>query len=184
MIDNFLKELESFSQNLLEKLNTDLKSIRTNRPSIELVENVKVNIYDQILTIKHLGALSILPPRTIQISVWDKNVIGAISRALEETKMGFSISIDGQNIYVNLPELSSERRLEFMKLAKKLAEEAKIQLRQKRDEVIKKMRLAEEEKKISEDDVFSGKEKIQKIIDDINKKIDSALDKKLKELEE
>jgi ribosome recycling factor len=98
--------------------------------------------------------------------------------------MGFSISIDGNNIYVNLPELSSERRLEFMKLAKKLAEEAKIQLRQKRDEVIKKMRLAEEEKKISEDDVFSGKEKIQKIIDDINKKIDSALDKKLKELEE
>jgi ribosome recycling factor len=184
MIDNFLKELESFSQNLLEKLNTDLKSIRTNRPSIELVENVKVNIYDQILTIKHLGALSILPPRTIQISVWDKNAIGAISRALEETKMGFGISIDGNNIYVNLPELSSERRLEFMKLAKKLAEEAKIQLRRKRDEVIKKMRLAEEEKKISEDDVFGGKEKIQKIIDDVNKKIDSALDKKLKELEE
>ena len=184
MIDNFLKELELFSQKIFEKFNIDLKSIRTNRPSIELVENIKVNIYDQVFTIKHLGALSILPPRTIQIAVWDKNAIAAISRALEETKMGFSISIDGNNIYVNLPELSSERRLEFIKLAKKLAEETKIQLRQKRDDIIKKMRIAEEEKKISEDDIFSGKEKIQTIIDDFNKKIDLALDKKLKELEE
>ena len=183
MIEEFLKDLEKSCNIILEKLSTELKSIRSNRPSIELIENIKVNLYNQILTIKQLGALSLKPPRTIQINVWDKNAISAIAKAIEDSKMGFGISMEGQNIYINLPELSVERRNEFMKLAKKITEESKIQIRNKRDEIMKKVKLAEEDKKINKDDAFRAREKIQKIIDEANKKAESLLEAKIKELE-
>jgi ribosome recycling factor len=182
MIDQILKELEESLKKIFEKFATEIKSIRSNRPSVELIENIKVNFYNDVLTIKQLGALSIKPPRTIQINVWDKNAINAISGAINDSKMGFGVSVDGNTIYVNLPELTSERKLEFSKLAKKITEEARIQIRNKRDESIKKLKNLEEEKKINEDDVFKTKEKIQKIIDDINFKVESTLEEKLKEL--
>lgn len=182
MINQILKELEESLKKIFEKFSSEIKSIRSNRPSVELIENIKVNFYNDNLTIKQLGALSIKPPRTIQINVWDKNAINAISGAINDSKMGFGVSVDGNTIYVNLPELTSERKLEFSKLAKKIAEEARIQVRAKRDESIKKLKNLEEEKKINEDEVFKTKEKIQKIIDDVNSKIELTLEEKLNEL--
>ncbi|MGC8776227.1 MAG: ribosome-recycling factor [Minisyncoccia bacterium] len=182
MIDQIIKEFELILKNILEKFELEIKTIRSNRPSIELIENIKVNVYNNVLTIKQLGALSIKPPRTIQINVWDKNVINPILGALNDSKMGFSSSTEGSTIYVNLPELTSERKLEFIKLAKKMAEETRIQIRNKRDEIIKKIRNLEEDKKINEDDIFKSKEKIQKIIDEINSKIELILENKIQEL--
>ncbi|MGB9608988.1 MAG: ribosome recycling factor, partial [Minisyncoccia bacterium] len=82
MIDQIIKEFELILKNILEKFELEIKTIRSNRPSIELIENIKVNVYNNVLTIKQLGALSIKPPRTIQINVWDKNVINPILGAL------------------------------------------------------------------------------------------------------
>lgn len=177
-----LKELENFCQNAIERLKAEFKSIRSNRPSVELIEDIKVNLYNNIFKIKQLGALSVRPPRTIQISVWDKNALSPIVSAIEDLKIGVGISVDGLNIYVNLPELTAERRTEFIKLTKKLAEESRIQIRNKRDEIIKKLKIEEKNKTISEDEVFKTKEKIQKIIDDTNLKIESLLKEKIEEL--
>lgn len=183
MIDEIIKEFESLLKNILEKFNIEIKSIRSNRPSVELIENIKVNAYNDALTIKQLGALSVQPPRTIQINVWDRNVINPIVGAINDSKMGFSVAVEGNNIFVNLPELTSERKAEFIKLAKKTAEDYKIQVRNKRDETIKKIKKLEQEQKINEDDIFKTKEKIQKIVDDINLKIEKLLEEKINELQ-
>ncbi len=182
MTEQILKEFEDFLKNLEDSFSKEIAAIRSNRASPELVENIKVNLYDQILTIKQVAALSIKSPKTIQLTLWDKNAIQSVCGALEKAGMGFSVAVDGLNIYLNLPELTMERKQEFIKLAKKIAEETRIKIRSKRDEEIKKLKIMLDEKKINEDDVFKAKEKIQKILDKSNEKIETILENKIKEI--
>jgi ribosome recycling factor len=182
MIDEILKKLEENLKDVEKNFAKEIAGLRSNRVSPELVENIKVNVYNQILTIKQLAAISIKSPKTLQLTFWDKNAIAPAAKAIEEANIGFSPVIDGLNVYLNLPELTNERRQEFIKLAKKITEETKIKIRNKRDEEIKKIKNLFEDKKISEDDMFKSKEKIQKIIDEINKNIDLILENKIKEI--
>jgi ribosome recycling factor len=180
----YLKELESVLKAAVQKLQDEFKAVRDNRPSVQLVENVKVNYYDQLLTVKQLGSLGVRPPREIEITVWDKNAVGPVSKAIEEAKIGLSVTNEGNVVRASIPPLTNERRQEFMKLVKKMAEATRIQVRTKRDEIIKKIKAAETEKKLDEDQMFKAKERIQKQIDGVNKQIEGAVESKLKELAE
>lgn len=179
-----LKELEAELKSVAEKLRADLQAIRGNRPSADLISEIRVNLYDQQMTVKQLGSLSVASPRSIQISVWDKSAVGAMMKAIEGAKIGLSVTNDGNNIIATLSQLGAERREELTKLVKKTAEGQRIQVRARRDEAIKKLKAAEEEKRASEDEVFKTKEKIQKAVDETNKKIGEMIDGKLKELGE
>jgi len=180
----YLKELEDRLKMLVQKFDEELKSVRTSRPSVQLIEDIKVNYYDQNLPIKQLGSLGIRPPRDIEITAWDKNAVGPIAKAIEDAKRGFSVSADGTVVRVTLPPLTDERRAEFTRHVKKMSEEVRIQVRHRRDETIKELKSAQDGKELNEDQVFKGKEKIQKIVDETNGKIESALENKLKELSE
>ena len=180
----YLKELESALKAAVQKLEDELKAVRGNRPSVQLVEDVKVNYYDQLLSVKQLGSLGVRPPREIEITVWDKNAVGPVSKAIAEAKIGLSVTNEGNVVRASLPPLTDERRQEFMKLVKKMAEATRIQIRTKRDEIIKKIKAAEAEKKLDEDQMFKAKEKIQKQIDEVNKRIEEAVERKMKELAE
>ena len=182
--ETYLKELEEDLKIVLEKLRGELQMIRGNRPSVDLVENIKLNLYEQEMTIKQVGSISIVPPRGIQISVWDKNAVGAAMKAIEKAKIGLSTSNDGNNIIATLSPLGAERREELSKLARRQSENSRIQVRAKRDDFIKKLREAEAEKKMSEDESFKAKEKIQKAVDEANKQIESVVENKLQELQE
>ncbi len=179
-----MKELESALKAAVQKLEDELKAVRGNRPSVQLVEDVKVNYYDQLLSVKQLGSLGVRPPREIEITVWDKNAVGPVSKAIAEAKIGLSVTNEGNVVRASLPPLTDERRQEFMKLVKKMAEATRIQIRTKRDEIIKKIKAAEAEKKLDEDQMFKAKEKIQKQIDEVNKRIEEAVERKMKELAE
>ena len=180
----YLKELESALKAAVQKLEDELKAVRGNRPSVQVVEDVKVNYYDQLLSVKQLGSLGVRPPREIEITVWDKNAVGPVSKAIAEAKIGLSVTNEGNVVRASLPPLTDERRQEFMKLVKKMAEATRIQIRTKRDEIIKKIKAAEAEKKLDEDQMFKAKEKIQKQIDEVNKRIEEAVERKMKELAE
>lgn len=182
--EKYLKELEADLRSVVGKLNEELKVIRGNRPSVDLIENIKVNTYEEELTIKQLGSISVLPPRGIQISVWDKNSVGAVMKAIDNAKIGLSTSNDGNNIIATLSQLGAERREELSKLVKKTSENFRIQVRANRDDAIKRLRDSESKKEISEDEAFKTKEKIQKAVDEANKQIESAVEQKLKELQE
>lgn len=183
-MNSYLEELKKDFSRVLQELKNEFSQIRGSRPSVELVENIKVNCYDQWFAIKQLGSLSILPPRGIQINVWDKNVIRAVAKAIEEAKIGLSTSVDGNIIRATLSPLGDERRAELTKLAKKVAEEARIKVRHYRDEMIKKVKLDEGEGVLTEDQTFRIKEEIQKEVDRCNDEIEELLEAKLKEINE
>lgn len=181
--EQYLKEFDGHLKTLTEKLREELRAVRGSRPSVEAIEGINVNYYEQNMPIKQLGSLSILPPRSVQISVWDKNAVGAVVKAIEGAKQGFSVSNDGNNVIATISPLMSERREELSKLVKKTSEGFRIQIRAHRDEVIKKLKEAEDKKEATEDEVFKAKEKVQKLVDESNKKIEEIVDGKLKELE-
>jgi ribosome recycling factor len=184
LAEQYLKELESALKFVSDKLHEELRAIRGNRPSVDVISDIKVNHYDQWLTVKQLGSLSVLPPRSIQVNVWDKSAVGAVAKAIENAKVGLSVTNDGNNVIATLSPLGNERRAELAKLVKKTSEGYRIQIRAKRDEAIKKLKEAEAEKQVGEDEVFKTKEKIQKLVDGVNGKIEEMVGDKLKELQE
>jgi len=182
--EQITKDLESSLASVTQKLKTDFGQIRGNRPSVEMLEGIRINLYDQMLTIRELGSLSVLPPRTIQITVWDPGAIGAVMKAIDDAHLGLSTNNDGNNIRATLSSLGNERRDELTKLVKKTAEAARIQVRAKREDAVKRLKDAEASKTITEDDAFRGKEKIQKATDKANGDVEAMVQGKVAELGE
>lgn len=178
----YVKAIEDALSGVLAKFKEEIKGIRSSRPSAELLENIRVNCYDSQMPINQIGTLSVGGSREIIISVWDKTIIPAVMTAIQEANVGLSLRNDGLNIIASLPALSEERRQEFMKLVKRISEDFKIQVRNKREEAIKGLKAGEDNGELTEDMVFRGKEAIQKVVDKYNMEIDKNLNAKIKEL--
>lgn len=177
--------LEKFKKEtalLVENFKKEITGIRGNRPSPALVENLKVDYFGQSLLVKQLGSISVVLPREIDISVWDKNAVSGIVKAIETA--GLSANFEGKLIRINLPPLTEERRQELIKNIRKIAENFRIQLRHQRDETNKEITRSFEAKEISEDQKFKLKEEAQKNVDKVNQEIEDILNKKTKELQE
>ncbi|MDP1718867.1 MAG: ribosome recycling factor [bacterium] len=184
MTEQLIKEFEKSLRAALDYLKNDLSGVRTNRPSPKLVDNLKVHYMDQDFTILQLGSISILPPREIDISAWDKESVPAIAKAIETSGMGLTANTDGNLIRINLPTLTDERREELAKLVKSLSEQAKIKVRASRDDVNKKIEGMFKEKILTEDQKFKARKKAQDVVDKTNVEIESSLSAKIKELSE
>lgn len=178
-IKHFEQKLSVISGALKE----ELQGIRTNRPTAKLVENIKVDAYGQQMTVKQLGSISIVPPREIDISVWDKEVIHAVAKAIEDAGLGVTANTEGALIRIHLPTLTDERRKELIKLVKSLIEEARIKVRGARDEANKELEKRLKEGTLSEDQKFTQKEKVQVAVDAANKAIEEMLENKMSEIE-
>ena len=183
-MDPYLKALDERLKQVLAKFEEEIRGLLSGRPSVELIENLKVSYFDQWLPIKQLGSISLAPPREIRISVWDKASAGPVTKAIEDANAGFSVSNEGGVIRAMLSPLSNERREELMKLAKKMTEGFKIEVRNEREDAIKKVKAAQDKKEMTEDDVADAKEKIQKRVTAANESLEIALQKKIAELSE
>jgi ribosome recycling factor len=182
--EQIAKDLDVTLAGVTGKLKQDFAQIRGNRPSPDMIQDIRLNMYDQSLTIRELGSLSILPPRTIQITVWDPEAIAPVMKAIEDAHLGLSCNNDGTTIRATLSPLGDERRDEMSKLVKKLSEAIRIQIRARRDDAMKRLKDSEGRKEITEDDVFKGKEKIQKVIDKANGEVEAMVKGKLEEVGE
>ncbi len=182
--EQITKDLEVALGSITTKLKQDFSQIRGNRPSPDMIQDIRLSLYDQMLTIRELGSLNVLPPRTIQITVWDPGAIAAIMKAIDDAHLGLSTNNDGNTIRATLSPLGDERRDEMTKLVKKISEAARIQIRARRDDAMKRLKDSESKKEITEDDSFRGKEKIQKATDKANGEVEAMVDGKLAELGE
>jgi len=182
--EQIAKDLEGALSTVTGKLKQEFSQIRGNRPSPDMIQDIRLSLYDQELTIRELGSLNVLPPRTIQITVWDPGAIGAIMKAIDAAHLGLSTTNDGNTIRATLSPLGDERRDEMSKLVKKTAEQARIQIRARREDAVKRLKDAENKKEITEDDAFKGKEKIQKATDKANGEVEVLVNGKLAELGE
>ena len=182
--EQIAKDLETTLAGVTGKLKQELGGIRGNRPSVEMVQDLRINLYEQSLTIRELGSISVVPPRQIAITVWDPEAVGPVANAINNAHVGLSASNDGTTIRATLSALGDERREELGKLVKKTSEAVRIQVRAHRDDAMKQLNNAEKEKAITKDDVFKGKEKIQKAVDKANAEIESMVDAKIAEIGE
>jgi ribosome recycling factor len=118
------------------------------------------------------------------VQPWDKGNLSQIESALRDSGLGFGVVNAGDMVRVNIPELTEERRNEYVKLAKEKAEEAKIAIRNARRDVAEKVKKAKTEGTISEDEMYRREEEINKLVENKNKEIDTILGEKEKELRE
>lgn len=180
MEEQLLKQLETALAGVVGKFKEDLRGIRSNRPSVELIENIPVSCYDQMFTVKQLGSISVSPPRELVVSVWDRTSAPAVAKAIEDAHVGLSVSSDGQLIRAALSPLGNERREELTKLVKRIGEECRIAIRANRDDILKQGKAGN----LTEDSQFRLKEKVQKTVDRMNGEVEQSVAGKLSELGE
>ena len=169
--DNFQKIIDGFKEELL--------TIRTNRPTPKLIEDLPVTYMEQPMIVKQLGSIGIEPPRDLIVNVWDEKAASAISSGINAANLGVNVSEQGKSIRITLPELTGERKEELIKIIKSMAEDARIKMRVQRDDMQKEIKEIKDE-----DDMYKAKEDLQSQVDEFNKQIDEAVDQKTAEIME
>ncbi len=183
MTYNF-NDLKNKLEEKVKWLSSELSSLRTGKASPVILDNVAVESYGSMMPITHVASIAIDDPKTLRITPWDKSMLVAIEKAIVYSNLGLSVSVVGVDVLARFPELTTERRVSLMKIAKEKLEEARISLRHERDEVWSDIQNKEKEGEISEDEKYRYKESVQKIVDEYNTKFDQMYDKKEKELKE
>ena len=178
MLDEILLEVEDKMLKSIDTLKDRLTNIRAGRANPAMLDGVKVEYYGAETPLNNIANISVPEARKLQIKPFDKNALADIEKAIYEADLGFTPNNNGECIFIAIPELTEDRRREFVKQAKKLGEEAKIALRNIRHDAnndIKRLELNEDEEKWGENEV-------QELINKYNKEVDDIIDVKEKEL--
>jgi len=183
-LEKVISVTESKMNTTIELYANELKSIRTGRANIGILDSIKVEYYGEYMPLNQVATLSTPDSHTIIIDPWDKSIIKEIEKEIEKSNIGIKPSNDGNVIRLPIPPLSEERRKEFVKLAKKKAEDFKIAIRNVRREANENIKKLEKDKVISEDDSKKGSDKVQQLTDKFIEKIDKMFQVKEKEIME
>jgi len=175
--------LELRVKEIEEWLKKEYSGLRTGRAMPTVLDVVKVDAYGSKVPIEQVGSISVEGPRSIFISVWDKSQIKAVEKALTESDLGLSGQATEEGVRILFPELTSENRESLKRVAKKKLEEARVSLRNEREEVWDDIQSQEKSGEITEDDKFRLKDELQKIIDAGNKELEITAERKEKEIE-
>lgn len=182
MVKEVLKELEKRMKVSLEHFRKDLSKLRTGRASISLFEDIKVEYYGTLTPINQVATLGIPDPTLVTVQPWDPSLLETVDKAIRSADLGLNPINDGKILKVPIPPLDEERRLEMAKRIKKMLEEEKTALRNMRRESKDEIEQLEKDKKITEDDKFSGLEQLQKVMDEYTKKTEEMAAAKEKEI--
>jgi ribosome recycling factor len=183
MTYNFVSLKQSIKE-VEEWLRREFATIRTGRATPVILDGVRVEAYGADMAIMELANIAMEDARMIRITPWDMSQIKAIEKGITASDLGLSVAVDDKGIRVIFPELTSERRIGLIKIAKQKLEDARVTLRTERERVIKDIEKQEKDGSISEDDKFRLKTELQKILDDTNRVLDEIFVKKEKEISE
>lgn len=159
-------------------LGREYLGIRTGKATPAVLDGVMVDSYGSKTPLKHVAAIGIEDARTVRVTPWDKSQLSAIQTAIDVANLGLSVSPDSVGLRVIFPMLTEERRKMLIKLMNEKLEDARISARQEREKVWADIQTAEKNGAISEDEKFKAKEELQKLIDEVNKKLDELAQKK------
>jgi ribosome recycling factor len=182
MVRDTLKELEKKMKVSTEHFRRELAKLRTGRANINIFEDIKVPYYGTLTPINQVATLGVPDPTLIVIQPWDPSVLEALEKAVRGSDFGFNPINDGKVLKVPIPPLDEERRREIAKRIGKMLEEEKTALRNMRRDSKDFIEELEKEKEITEDDKFSGLEKLQALLDEHVKKIEEYAAAKEKEI--
>lgn len=169
MTDEILLEAEDKMQKAIEVMENRFLNVRAGRANPRILDKVEVEYYGAPTPLIQLATVSVPEARKLVIKPFDRSSIGAIEKAIFEANIGLTPNNNGETVMLVIPELTEERRKDYVKEAKALAEDAKIALRNVRQDAnsdIKKLEIPEDEQKRAQEDVQELINKYNKIIDD------------------
>ncbi len=181
-LDDFLLEAEEKMIKTEQVVEHEFAGVRTGKASPALVENVMVEVYGAQMRIRELAGITTPEPRTLAIQPWDMSSLHPIEKAIQKSNLGLSPSIQGKVIRLFFPELSQERRQEFVKIVKKMAEDGRVAVRHVRRDAMEQLKKHGHDSGVTEDEVKHAEKELQKLTDDYNAKIDQHLAMKEKEI--
>lgn len=177
-----LNQLKSDLEKAALRFKEDIAHLRTGRASPDMVNKIMVSCYGAKSPLDQVAAISIEDAKTIRIQPWDKTIISQIESGIRNSDIGIQPVVDKETLRVVMPELTSERRKQLIKILKDKLEEARISVKIKREEVWKEAQEKERDGDISNDDKFRLKDELQKLIDETNGKLDEIMEKKESEI--
>lgn len=160
----------------------EFASVRTGKASPSLVENILVESYGSHMRIRELAGITTPEARTLAIQPWDVSTLGAIEKAIQKANLGLSPSVQGKVLRIFFPELSQERRVEFVKIVKKMAEDGRVAIRHVRREAMDLLKKHSHDSGVTEDEAKQAEKDLQKLTDDYSGKIDLHFATKEREL--
>lgn len=166
----------------LAALQDDFNTIRTGRASTSLFDKIRVDYYGQKTPLNQVASIQIPEARLVVIQPWDKSVLSDIEKAIQTSELSVNPNNDGKVIRINIPPLTEERRQEYVKLAKNMAEQSRVAIRNIRREANDELKKQQKSGDLSEDEAKSGEEEIQTLTDEYVEKINELLEKKEEEI--
>ncbi len=180
--DLLMKECKERMEKTIEATKHKFAGIRAGRASVAMLDGIKVEQYGSLMPLNQIGTVSAPEARLLVIDPWDKSVIPSIEKAIMTANLGLNPNNDGKVIRLMVPELTADRRKEYVKLAKKEAEESKVGARNIRKEINNSLRRLQKAEELTEDELKVAEDEVQKLTDKAIKEIDSLLALKEKEI--
>lgn len=176
------KDAESRMQGAIETLGREFAGVRTGRATAALLESIRVDYYNTLTPVSQVASISVPDPRTLLIQPWDASLLPKLEKAIQKSDLGLTPANDGKVIRLTVPPLNEERRKQLAKAVGKLAEEARVAIRNIRREAKDKLRALAKDKKLSEDDEKRSEAELQKLTDRSIQRVDELLKKKEQEI--
>lgn len=166
----------------VEHTRSQFSTVRTGRATPSLVDRITIEYYGAQVPLQQLAAISVPEARQLLIKPHDRSSLDAIEKAIRESDLGVNPNNDGISIRLSLPQLTEERRREYVKVAKNMAEDGRIVLRNVRRDARKAMEAEEKAGDVSEDDIERAEKELDKVTSEHVELIDDALHRKEQEL--
>jgi len=177
-----LKDIETRMTAAIETLGREFASVRTGRAATGLLETVRVDYYGTPTPVPQMASVSVPDARTLVIQPWEQAQLKAIEKAIMASDLGLTPVNDGKVIRLTMPTPTEERRKQLAKTVHKLAEDARVAVRNVRREANDKLKAMAKDKKVSEDEERRGHDQIQKTTDRFIARVDELLKKKEQEI--
>src|SRR5437763_1800590 len=181
-LDDILLEAEEKMIKTEQVVVHEFAGVRTGKASPALVENIMVEVYGSQMRIRELAGITTPEPRTLAIQPWDANSLHAIEKAIQKSNLGLTPSIQGKVIRIFFPELSQERRQEFVKIVRKMAEDGRVAIRHVRSDTMDQLKKHAHDRGTTEDEEEKAEKELQKLTEQYIGKIDAHLSHKEKEI--
>lgn len=177
-MNDILSKLDAGLAKSVEHMEAEFGGLQVGRASSSLVENLMIESYGSMQPLKAVASVSIPDAKTLQIQPWDRGLLPAVEKAIMNSDLNLNPNNNGAAVILNIPPLTEERRRDLLKVMHRMAEEAKISVRNARHDAMNTLKQREHDKDITEDEKNRGEKQVQEKVDATNKLIDEKAKKK------
>ena len=182
MVNDVLSDLDANLAKAIDALRRELSKVRTGRANLAILDGVRIDYYGQMTPLNQVAAVAVADPRLITIKPWEKRLCADIERAVREANLGLSPQNDGEFVRLPIPALTQDRRKELVKVVKRMAEDAKVAMRQSRRDTKEMLEALVKDGDVPEDDGEVALKKMQVKVDEGIAKVDEIVGKKEAEI--